>query len=191
MNHRNRIAILCVTLVAAVMLGACAVDKTDIVDAYRTAYNAGDVDGVMSLLSDDAIFRVSGVFNFQGQEAIRNVAGFDSALHTTMTMREISTAGDTVSCTLIETNDWLELTGIDSAVYSAQFVVVDGSISAILAESSPSTAEAMSAAMMPVIGWTIVNQSDELDKLIVDGQMVYDADNAHRMMRLTRAARAR
>ena len=190
MIHRYRYTVVGVMLVTAILLAACATDKTAVVDAYRTAYNAGDVDGVMSLMADDAVFHVIKVFDLEGKEAIRNVAEYDTTLHLVMAMRDLRTSGDTVSCMLIETNDWLELTGIDSAVYSAQFVVEGGAITAIRAESSPSTATAMARAMVPMMGWALGSQPDEFNKLIIDGRMLFNADNAHRIMRLTRASQA-
>ena len=50
---------LLIALIAAtVVLGACSSDDADpasIIDAYVTAYNAGDMEGVMALFSEDSV----------------------------------------------------------------------------------------------------------------------------------------
>jgi len=177
-------AVLCVGLMP--LIQTCGHKPIDIVLAYQEALNAGDVDKVMSLHTEDAHFRVPGLFDLQGQEALRGLVEYDRELHTTLEFGEIEVRGDTVFCQAKETNDWIETADIGEFYYHGLIVTRSGRIEAIEAAFIPETNQAFQRVMKPLMDWARAERSDELAKMMPQGRFLYNAENAGKNLSLLR-----
>lgn len=60
----------------------------EIIEAFRSAYEAHDIDGMLALFADDAVF-VAAVGAFHGKEAIRRFLAWDAALSPTARIKDV------------------------------------------------------------------------------------------------------
>jgi ketosteroid isomerase-like protein len=176
--------ILCGALVSLTL--ACSHRPADVVKAYEKAYNRGDLDKVLSLYAEDASFRVPGLIDLQGTEALRGLAEYDQALHTNLQFSQMDVRGDTVMCQVKETNDWIETAGISEAYYDGIIVVRRGLISAIDAKFTPETDRAFRRTMVALMEWARAERPELLSEMMPQGRFVYNAENANKNLSLLR-----
>jgi hypothetical protein len=154
--------------------------------AYEHAYNSHDSGELLPLFAEDATFEVTGQFVLKGKEDIRNVAEYDFALHIHMTIDQVVQKGDTVFCELIEMNDWLEISEIDEAFYSARFVFQRGLIKHIGGTPTPETEKAFGEVLTPLMEWASEHKPEQLAQMMPEGKFVYNAGNAEKSLALLR-----
>jgi ketosteroid isomerase-like protein len=177
-------AALCGVLIFLTL--ACGQKPADIVMAYQEAVNAGDVDKVMSLYSDQPRFSVPGLFDLQGPEALRGLAHYDRMLNTTLEFSGLEARGDTVFCRAKETNDWIETADIGEFYYQAVIVVRRGRIETIEATFTPETDRAFRRVMVPLTEWAKAERPDQLAEMMPQGEFLYNAGNAKKNLSLLR-----
>jgi ketosteroid isomerase-like protein len=177
-------AILCVALMS--LIQACSRKPIEIVMAYQEASNAGDVEEVMSLFTEDAHFRVPGLFDLQGQEELRGLAEYDRKLHTVLEFGDLQERGDTVFCQVKETNDWIETADIGEFYYHGYIVVRRGRIETIEAAFVPETDQAFRRVMKPLMEWARAERPDKLAEMMPEGRFEYNAENAEKNLSLLR-----
>jgi len=184
MKRAAIVTALCGALISLTL--ACGQQPADVVRAYEEAYNKGDLDGLMSLYAEDARFRVAGLFDLQGREALRGLAEYDQALHTKLEFSQMEIRGDTVICQVKETNDWIETADIGELYHQGAVVVRRGRISAIDATLTPETDRAFRRIMMPLMEWARTDRPGELSELMPQGEFIYNAENAGKNLSLLR-----
>ncbi len=184
MKRAAIIAAMCSALISLTL--ACGHQPADVVKAYQEAYNEGDVDRLMSLYAEDARFRVAGLFDLQGREALRELAEYDQALHTKLEFSQMKILGDTVICQVKETNDWIETADIGEFYHQGAVVVRRGLISAIDVTFTPETDHAYRRIMMPLMEWARMDRPGELSELMPQGEFIYNAGNARKNLSLLR-----
>jgi hypothetical protein len=177
-------AVLCGVLIVLIL--ACAQKPADIVTAYEEAVNAGDIDQVMSLYADQVHFRVPGMVDLQGVEAMRGLAQYHHELHTTLEFSQLEARGDTVFVEARETNDWIETADIGEFYYQTVIVVRRGRIEAIEAVFTPETDHAFRRVMGPLMEWARAERSDQLAGIMPQGEFLYNAENARKYLSLLR-----
>jgi hypothetical protein len=174
----------CVLLILLVL--SCSSKPTAIVKSYVEAYNARDLERLLSLHSENVTFEVVGQVSIQGKEKVRDLAEYDFALNITMSLGECRTRGDSVMCELAETNDWLKATGIEEAHYSVTFVVGDGLIESIRAQQVPETAQAFKEVLGPLLEWASEHRPQQVAEMMPEGEFIYNAENARKSLLLLR-----
>jgi hypothetical protein len=147
-------------------------------------YNTHNVNDIVNLYADDALFEVAGQFALNGKDQIREITKYDSVLNIKMSVSDIETVGDSVFCNLSETNDWLQTAEIGEAHYSVIFVFKDGLISKISSSAKPETAEAFNNVFTPLLIWAKENKSDQLSEMMPEGKFIYNAENAMKTLNL-------
>jgi hypothetical protein len=182
----NKLGLFSLLILLAATIISCSPKPVDLVKAYQGAYNSHDLDGLMSLFTDDAAFEVVGQFVLKGKEDVRRVAEYDSALNIHMTISQFTTRGDTVWCHLAETNDWLKTAGIGEATYSAMFVIEDGLIKLIRGESTPEIDKALNQVLEPLLEWASKERPEQLAEMTPEGKFAYNAENAKKSLALLR-----
>jgi hypothetical protein len=165
---------------------SCSPKPADVVKSYVKAYNAYDREELLSLHSENARFEVVGEISLQGKEEIRDLAEYDFALKIKMALGEYRTRGDTVLCELTESNDWLEVAGIEVANYSAAFVVKDGLIESIRARQTPETERAFKKVLNPFLEWASEQRPQQVEQMTPQGKFIYNAENARRSLLMLR-----
>ena len=105
-------------LVSVILFFSCSENLMQLTQNYPIVYNTHDVNDIVNLYADDAIFEVTGQFSLNGKDQIRDITKYDSVLNIKMSVSNIETGRDSVFCDLAETNDWLQIAEIGEAHYS-------------------------------------------------------------------------
>jgi hypothetical protein len=171
-------------LVSLVLFFSCSENLTQLAQNYPIVYNTRDVSDILNLYADDAIFEVTGQFSLSGKNQIRDITKYDSVLNINMSVGNIETAGDSVFCTLSETNDWLRTAEIGEAHYSVIFIFKEGLVSKIIASAEPRTANAFNNVLTPLMIWAKENKPDLLSEMMPEGKFIYNAENATKTLAL-------
>ena len=164
--------------VLAILIFSCSSNLTQLTQNYPIVYNTHDVNDIVNLYTDDAVFEVIGQFSLNGKDQIRDITKYDSVLNIKMSVSNIETVRDSVFCNLSETNDWLQIAEIGEANYSVIFVFKDGLISKISASAKPETANAFNNVLTQLMIWAKENRSNLLTEMMPEGKFIYNAENA-------------
>ena len=164
--------------VLAILIFSCSSNLTQLTQNYPIVYNTHNVNDIVNLYADDAVFEVMGQFSLNGKDQIRDITKYDSVLNINMSVSNIETVRDSVFCNLSETNDWLQIAEIGEAHYSVIFVFKDGLISKISASAKPETAKAFNNVLTSLMIWAKENRSDLLTEMMPEGKFIYNAENA-------------
>jgi len=115
------------------VLGAQAADPLTIANAWNDALNAGDIDGALAYLADEAVLTfipptpgTSGVLTGKGE--IRAWYEAVVAAHGVGTLSDCQVDGETLTCTDTYTDDDFAAMGVGSIVGEWVAVVRDGKI---------------------------------------------------------------
>ncbi len=171
-------------LVSVILIISCSENLTQLTQNYPIVYNTHDVNDIVNLYADDAIFEVTGQFSFNGKDQIRDITKYDSVLNINMSVSNIETVGDSVFCDLSETNDWLRTAEIGEAHYSVIFIFKEGLVSKIIASAKPKTAKAFNNVLTPLMLWAKENKPDLLSEMMPGGKFIYNAENATKTLAL-------
>ena len=171
-------------LVSVILIISCSENLTQLTQNYPIVYNTHDVNDIVNLYADDAIFEVTGQFSFNGKDQIRDITKYDSVLNINMSVSNIETVGDSVFCDLSETNDWLRTAEIGEAHYSVIFIFKEGLVSKIIASAKPKTAKAFNNVLTPLMLWAKENKPDLLSEMMPGGKFIYNAENATKTLTL-------
>jgi hypothetical protein len=170
--------------VLATLIFSCSSNLTQLTQNYPIVYNTHNVNDIVNLYADDAVFGVMGQFSLNGKDQIRDITKYDSVLNINMSVSNIKTVRDSVFCNLSETNDWLQIAEIGEAHYSVIFIFKDGLISKIIASAKPETAKAFNNVLTRLMIWAKENRSDLLTEMMPEGKFIYDAENAMKTLTL-------
>ncbi len=111
---------------------------------YLARHNAHDVDGVMALFADDALFEIPGRLVRCGKEEIRQTEEWEAAVHDRLRTGDLVQADGEVSFRAFEANDWLQAAGVTELRYTSMTVEVrDGHITHMTAALEPDSYNAM------------------------------------------------
>jgi ketosteroid isomerase-like protein len=140
-------------------------DPLSVVNAWVAALNAGDIDGALSYVADDAVVTIvppapgtSGVFT--GNEEIRGWYETIVGENGVTTLSDCQVDGETVTCVNIYAADSITAMGLDSLVAEWVAVVRDGKFRSyswtITEESLATLMAAMPPETMAETGGTVV-----------------------------------
>jgi limonene-1,2-epoxide hydrolase len=182
----RRPPLICLLLLFAVVIASCSPKPSpvELVMAYENAYNSYDLERLLSLFAEDAAFEIVGQFVFKGKEEIRRVAEYDSVLNIHMSIIRFATKNNTVSCELVETNDWLKTSGIGEARYTGKFVFEEGLIKLIEGKPAPETEQAFNQVLSPLMEWASKERPEQVAEIMPEGKFVYNAENATKSLAL-------
>jgi len=170
--------------VLVILIYSCSSNLTELTQNYPTVYNTHNINDIVNLYADDAVFEVLSQFSLSGKDQIRDITKYDSVLNIKMSVSNIETGRDSVFCDLAETNDWLQIAEIGEAHYSVIFVFKDGLISKISASAKPETAKAFNNVLTPLMIWAKENKPDLLNEMMPEGKFIYNAENATKTLAL-------
>lgn len=155
-------------------------DNVSLVQAYETAANAHDIDAVMSMFADDAVFELVGQGTLPNLEAIQAIHEYDKGINTQITLQNCTAAGQTVTCEVAEQNDWLSAAGLGEIFYpSSVFTLTEtGKIQKISSTVSDEDGAAMGSVLAEFVPWLMTERPEESASLFSqDGQFIYSEEN--------------
>ncbi len=168
-------------------------DLASLVKAYLEAKNNRDLDAVLDMFADDAEFELVGMGTLVGKDQIRTLDGYDVGINTRLEFSHITQEGNTVTCQLVETNDWLAAAGLREVHYPRSvFTFEDGLIARITAEPSPESAQAMRQVLRAFVPWIAQNHPEAMPVLFTpNNQFIYSEKNGLLVVSLLREWKTR
>ena len=138
-SWRQQLRIVAPILVMILVVAACGSSEDDAsattasddpaatIEDYRTAYNAGDVDGVMALFSEESVMTGNSFFESAGLTEIRAVWVEDinaAATEDAYTISNVEVTGNTVTWDQV----WIGRDGEQACLEGQSAVIEDGKI---------------------------------------------------------------
>lgn len=166
-------------------LAACAGKSPDVValtEDYVRKANVHDIPAIMRMFAEDAQFELVG----QGLDAIRALHEYDKALQTTLTLQDCAADGLSVTCEIVERNNWLDAARLDEIFYPSVFTFNEaGLIQSITATVSSEDGRAMGAVLAEFIPWLKAERAAESAPLFdPEGQFMYNEENGRLVVQL-------
>lgn len=182
----QRIRIWLILLMSTMFLTfACTDDMTNHLRGYEQAHNGHDVERALSYLTDDITFEMVGSWIREGKDEMREYEGWDAAINSNLSFRDIRKHGDTIICSLVERNDWFRLVGIDAIEYEwVRITFRNGKISSIVAQLSEQSHKAALQEFQSFISWASSERIYELVELMHGAEFVFRKDNAPAWLKL-------
>jgi len=148
------VMMLAVLLALPAALYAQEPDPMSTISAWVEALNAGDIDGALSYLADDAVVQIlppapgtSGVFT--GREEVRGWYEAVVGQNGVTTLSDCQIEGETVTCVNTYAEDSFRSLGIDSVVGEWVAVVREGKLQSYTFTMSEESLAALMVAMTP------------------------------------------
>lgn len=157
------------------------------VSKFQRLKNAGDLDGAMGLFAQDAKLNLGPLGEVDGREAIRRLLDYDVSLHAQLEFENCAQEEITVTCRVIEKNDWLRIAGIESITYTENRFILspEGMIEEVEATLAPESAQRLGQAMAEVDRWARANEPEAYGSLFdADGAFVYSGENGKQILEL-------
>ena len=162
------------------------------VEAYLEAHNHHDLDRTMSCFAENIQFEMGDVWKKAGKEEVRKLEEWDNTVNSLLTASDMQEIDDTVTCRLIESNDWYELAGIGEVAYQRCTVTVkEGKITRINTELTPESMMGVTEALKAFMPWAAKERPGVLAELMQKGELVYGAENAEKWLRMLQAWKER
>lgn len=178
-------------LILLTTLAACRSGSPEaVVDRFIEAQNAHDLEAVLTLLTDDFVFRDPESTFEVSRSDVRPLFEWDAATRWQGEASIVRTDGDTIRVRLVETNQFLERLGLGPMSHDVTYVVADGRLRQIVASFDPALQQSVDSAVAPVLEWARETRPERLEGLIgPDGTIVYDGRSASGWLALLRDAR--
>ena len=174
-------------ILAALAFSSCEPTLERRVFEYERQVNAGNVDRVLALFSDDATVQAQGTLSLTGKEALRGMVEWDSVVHTHLTFYDMATEGDTVLANVVESNDWLAALGIQEILHPTTRVVFrNGLIARMESETDSSDSQAIRGSLNALLEWALAERPHVVRSLVSDAGFHYNAESAVRWLGLLR-----
>ena len=154
--------------------------------------NNGDVMGMLGYFSDEAVLEIPMMqIMLEGKDGIRNIAQYDSAVHSVMTPSNFTISGDTVFCSITEHNDWIDAAEIPDAYYPKNiFVVRDGMITYANSQLADSSKENFEKVLDQFVFWGNEKYPQKMKTMAPMGEFVYSAENGTMVVEMLREWKA-
>jgi hypothetical protein len=163
-----------------------------VVEDHIAEKNSRQVSAIMDNFAENYTFQIPKMgIEMSDMDQIRAIAEYDSALHTTLTLSNISVNGDTVFCSITEHNNWVAAAEIPDVYYpEVMFVVDNEKISHVYAEIADSSMENFRQVLDQFVLWGNDKYPDKMKKMAPEGNFLYTAENGAMVVEMLREWKA-
>lgn len=167
------------------LLASCSrQNPIDLVKNYVQVYNQHEVEKALNFFADDVVVELMDGTTIKGKENGRSIAQYDSVLNVNLALSDMRLKGDTVICRATESNDWLDLTGLNEAhFWPCKTIVKNGLITWMSLKFTPETAGRFEQTFQSLGAWAAKDHMQEFQELL---QSEYDIKGAQLCLSLTR-----
>ncbi|MEW5925646.1 MAG: nuclear transport factor 2 family protein [Candidatus Zixiibacteriota bacterium] len=159
------------------MLACSKHDQVGLLKSFETTFNSHNVESVMALIADDALFTIDNK-TLSGKDAVRNRIVYDSVLEAQIEFTNIKQEGDSVLFDAREINEWLSLAGMDEYLYRNCVAVFEkGLLKRLVANTGERTLVNIGKVFQDMAGWIPDSLAFEINDLLQSG---YSARTAER-----------
>ena len=193
MKRRLSIGLLSLGLVLGVIYPLVAGDQAEPtclkcrVKGLVGAMRAGDVERSMSYLAEDFELRDTAGNQRIDRDAMREVLQWDAALNAKLAFSGLEWEGDTVRGDFSETNDLVDLLGLEARRFKIEYQFNGDLIRRQVYDVLPTDGPSMEQALEPFLEWAKASHADELQAIYPDGRWVYGAAAARGWVELLQA----
>ncbi len=155
-------------------------DPLERVKAYETIHNSDDIEAIMGMFAEEAVFELVGQGVLPNLEAIRAIHEYDKGIQARIAFQNCAADGLTVTCQVTEQNEWLSAAGIGAISYTSSIFTFTetGKIQKLVAAISPEDGAAIGAILAEFIPWLMAERPQESAPLFSpDGQFIYSEAN--------------
>ena len=160
-------------------------DLLSIVESYQILHNDGQVDDLMELFTDDAEFELVGQTTLKG-DSLQAIHDYDTAIDSRLAFINCDAQGNTVTCQVVEFNNWLEKAGLQPLFYtSSVFTLEDDKIARISSTMSPQSVQSIGETLQAFVPWLMANRAEVASPLFSgEGAFIYSYDNGELVLQL-------
>lgn len=162
----------------------------DTVVRYLTLANEHDVPAALACLADSFELRFAGSGYAMTKDAVVDALAWDAGTGGHHEWRVVEADGPTVTVEGRETNEFLELLGIEALPFRSTFEVGDDGRIRGQTHAVDWGDVTLEDAMDPLVAWASRNEPEELDAIYPEGRIVYTEEMARRWVALARRWRA-
>jgi len=186
-KNLNELGISCLSFLLIIVILSCSPKPENRFEAYVEAHNSHDVERIMSFYAEDARFEFVESYVREGREEIRKQEEFDAALNSQLAFTDLKVNGGTVTGKVTEQSDYYRLAGIDEVYYEDYTIIFrDGLIKEIKTELTLGSVMEINEVFTDLLDWVRKEKKQELDDLILEGEVVYSAESAKKWLALLR-----
>lgn len=156
----------------------------DVVDRYLTRTNEHDVPAALDCLADSFELRFAGSEYAMTKDGLADALAWDAGTNGHNEWRVVEVDGPKVTVEGRETNEFLELLGIESLRFRSTFEVDDDGRILRQTHAVDWGDVTLGDALEPLIAWASRNEPDELEEIYPEGRMVYTEEMAGRWVAL-------
>lgn len=158
-----------------------------LVREFVDRFGSRRVEAVVSLFSDDAIIEIRGLAGvIRGRSGVRDLLEYADEAKSRLRMTGFRTAGDTVWADLVETNEWLRITGVNELNYRAAFRVRVDRIEEAVLEIEPESRERLKQRMMSLLLSFLSQDPAATERLMPQGRLSFNRAAAVELLRVLR-----
>lgn len=161
-------------------------NPTGVVRAYLDRVNAHDVDGAMAFLEPDFELEFEGTDARMDRDGARRALEWDAGVNGRLLWSIVADDEVTVTVEGAESNDFLELLGIDALGFRSCFHVDAADRIARQVHRADWPDPPLDEALAPAVAWAQQYEPEEIADLYRDGQIVYTRHMAIRWVALLR-----
>lgn len=167
------------------LFAACSPSLESRVKKFEDAINSGNVSDVMLFYSNVVTVEVGGVSTPMDAVELRQLAEWDSIVHTHVHFTITGMSKDTVTCIKSESNEWYGAFGIDTVYFDPWvFTFEDGLIRSMRSTLTPESQSQMTGAFEKFYAWAYQNRPRKLKELMPEGKPIYGPTSAQKWMEL-------
>ncbi len=174
-----------VLILVLALFAACSPSLESRIEKFEAAINSGNVSDVMLFYSDVVTVEVGGVSTPMDDVELRQLAEWDSIVHTHVHFTIKGVSRDTVTCIKTESNDWYRAFGIDTVYFDPWvFIFEDDLIRGMKSTLTQESTQRMAGAFREFYTWAYENRPRKLKELMPEGKPIYGPGSAKKWMEL-------
>lgn len=178
-------------IITAILVVSCQQSKSNIeqVKEYQEAANQHNIEGILVMFSDSARLDFGPMGIIQSKNQIRDIHEYDRALNTVIHFEQLREEENRVHCKIIETNNWLNIAGINRLLFTDAVFIFDndGLIQTLKATLSPESSDSLLKALNNFDIWARENSADKYAQLFQnDSSFTYSYENGKKVLELLR-----
>lgn len=163
-------------------------DLAGLVTLFEQAANRHNLEALAALFTEDAEYELLGQDVLRGAAQLRALHAYDAGLNTVLEIADCSVDGDTVTCRMVEHNEWLAAAGLGPIVYHrATFTFAGDRIAKLTVAMDEEKVEEIGEVLHEFTPWLMDTYPREASRLFTEGgDFVYSRENGELVVRLLR-----
>lgn len=158
-----------------------------VVREFVDRFGTRRVETLTNMFTEDAVVEIRGLAAvIQGRSGVRDLAEYAAVVKSRLRMTEYRAAEDTVWAELVETNEWLRITGVNELRYRALFRMRLGRLEEVVLEIEPESRELLKERLMNVLLSLLKEEPETVERLMPGGRLSFNRRAASELLWILR-----